>query len=145
MESEARAGGLWVAEKRGRLVGYAAFGLVHGELYVKRIGVARAERGRGLGRGLLSTLIRWAAKSDEGLERVVLDVDPRNERAVRLYRSLGFTPEGPEPRPGRSRVMVLKLGAGLTRAGAGHRVNSQPRRCRHGMQGGSKRVRKDRA
>jgi ribosomal protein S18 acetylase RimI-like enzyme len=49
----------------------------------------RAElRGRGLGRTLLTDCL--AVLSAEGVRTVVLEVDPRNAPAVRLYEDLGF-------------------------------------------------------
>lgn len=42
----------------------------------------------GIGSLLLTELIRWAEQA--GYEQLELEVDCRNERAVRLYRKLGF-------------------------------------------------------
>jgi len=56
------------------------------------MGVASQMRGAGLGRRLATAAIdgAWAI----GLERVELDVFASNERAIGLYRSLGFGEEG---------------------------------------------------
>lgn len=48
-----------------------------------------AERGRGVGRALLERLFTWAA--GRGIPQLSLFVFPHNERALRLYRSTGFT------------------------------------------------------
>ncbi|HEX7344945.1 MAG TPA: GNAT family N-acetyltransferase [bacterium] len=45
--------------------------------------------GRGLGREALELILPWAIES-LNLNRIVLDVDEINQRALRLYRRLGF-------------------------------------------------------
>jgi ribosomal protein S18 acetylase RimI-like enzyme len=50
-------------------------------------------RGRGIGRALLAHGIRWAC-SNPRVEKIELLVRATNERAIKLYRSLGFTEEG---------------------------------------------------
>ncbi len=47
----------------------------------------------GIGTKLLSHFIEWA-KEQEGLEKVCLDVFSNNERAINLYKRLGFREEG---------------------------------------------------
>jgi RimJ/RimL family protein N-acetyltransferase len=49
-------------------------------------------RGRGLGRQLVARAIRAACQA--GIERVELEVFASNERAIALYRALGFVTEG---------------------------------------------------
>ncbi|HYM33268.1 MAG TPA: GNAT family N-acetyltransferase [Candidatus Cybelea sp.] len=56
------------------------------------IGLLPEMRGRGIGRRLLSATIDAARRF--GLERIELDVFASNERARRLYLSLGFEVEG---------------------------------------------------
>jgi ribosomal protein S18 acetylase RimI-like enzyme len=60
------------------------------------MGVLPEYRGQGLGRRLLEACIErsWA----NGLTRIDLEVRTDNERAVRLYRALGFRDEGLMPR-----------------------------------------------
>jgi RimJ/RimL family protein N-acetyltransferase len=74
----------------GRLIGHArltplrrgraSFGIVIGEA---------EQRGRGLGREA-TALICLLAFEELGLNEVVLDVDPRNEPAIRAYEAVGF-------------------------------------------------------
>jgi ribosomal protein S18 acetylase RimI-like enzyme len=80
-----------------------AYGLLRGwnEGYaVPRLGLAVAptERGRGLGRKMMDFL-HGAARS-RGADRVSLRVHLENERAVALYRSMGYTFEPPDPKTG---------------------------------------------
>jgi ribosomal protein S18 acetylase RimI-like enzyme len=49
-------------------------------------------RGRGLGRQLVAQAVRAARRA--GIERVELEVFASNERAIALYRALGFATEG---------------------------------------------------
>jgi mycothiol synthase len=58
------------------------------EGYVDYIAVARAWRGRGLGRALLQE--SFARFAMEGMQRAVLWVNGRNEAATRLYRAVGM-------------------------------------------------------
>jgi ribosomal protein S18 acetylase RimI-like enzyme len=54
--------------------------------------VGNAERGAGLGRALMEMAIAWGRAV--GLAKLSLRVFPDNQRAVALYRSLGFADEG---------------------------------------------------
>lgn len=56
------------------------------------IGVRQASAGRGIGGSLLAELERWARAN--GVRRLELTVMAHNERAVRLYRKLGYAVEG---------------------------------------------------
>jgi RimJ/RimL family protein N-acetyltransferase len=49
--------------------------------------------GRGIGRLLMTDLMRWA-EHDERVEKIELLVRATNERAIRLYRRFGFAEEG---------------------------------------------------
>lgn len=55
--------------------------------------LARPEWGKGLMREGLTTLLDFAFH-ELGLRRIEADVDPRNQRSVRLLESLGFKAEG---------------------------------------------------
>lgn len=72
--------------------GYALVGTQWGVSYLHRIAVAPASRGRGVGAGLVRAALRWARGT---LSRViVLNVQPGNEEAKRLYQREGFTATG---------------------------------------------------
>jgi RimJ/RimL family protein N-acetyltransferase len=81
-------------EPDGRVVGNArltpagrsraTFGIVIGE---------PDARGRGLGREATALVCRYGFEQ-LGVDEVRLEVDPRNEPAIRAYRSAGFVPAG---------------------------------------------------
>lgn len=65
-------------------------------------------RGRGIGGALLDALCRQAAEG--GYESLMLSVDPANERALRLYRRLGFVVmETTDDAAGTSLIMTIDL------------------------------------
>ena len=81
-------------EEYGASVAYAIFRgrqSPHRSIELKRVAVA--DPGRGLGRPVVRTLIDIAF-TEFGAHRLWLDVFLENERARRLYRSLGFVEEG---------------------------------------------------
>lgn len=80
-----------------------AYGLLRGwnEGYVVPslgLAVAPTQRRRGLGRRMMDVL-HQAARS-RGADRIRLRVHPDNEKAVALYRSLGYAFEPPDPATG---------------------------------------------
>lgn len=93
-----QGGGIFlVAEERGELVG-------HGLLQKYRLAVTAhiveltlvahaGHQGRGVGRQIMRALIDWA-RAQPAVEKIELRVRASNERALGLYRSLGFVEEG---------------------------------------------------
>jgi putative acetyltransferase len=67
------------------------------------IGIAGEWQGRGVGRRLVGRLLDWA-DNWAGILRVELTVHADNERAIALYRRMGFEEEG------RHRAYALKNG-----------------------------------
>lgn len=65
------------------------------EAEVLSVAVARARRGRGLGRRLLDLHLRWLAA--RGVRVIFLEVDEHNTAALRLYRGCGFHEVGQRP------------------------------------------------
>lgn len=80
--------GSWLLEERGHLAG--AVLTVHGTAgaLIADVMVAPEARGRGVGRRVLTAAVRGML--DAGATRVYLNVTEGNERAIRLYRRLGF-------------------------------------------------------
>jgi ribosomal protein S18 acetylase RimI-like enzyme len=64
--------------------------------------IAASHRGKGWGRALMNALLE-KARTQRGLEQILLAVATSNATAVALYRSLGFEVYGTEPR-------ALKIG-----------------------------------
>jgi ribosomal protein S18 acetylase RimI-like enzyme len=72
-------------------------------------------RRRGVARALMESLIA-RARRDPSLEQILLAVTTANDAASGLYRSLGFTTYGTEPRARRigstyidERMMILRF------------------------------------
>lgn len=82
----------FVAEVDGRIVG--SIGLQRAPYGVVSLGMALLDgyRDQGIGTRLLEEGIAWA--SEVGAHKVALEVWPHNERAIALYRKLGFVDEG---------------------------------------------------
>lgn len=87
---------IFAAEMDGALVGYAS---VEGGCYRRNratgyivAGVLQRAAGRGVGTRLFAALIDWARQA--GLHRLELTVMTHNERAVALYKKMGFEIEG---------------------------------------------------
>ena len=71
----------------GQVSGTAADG--DGRVELISMWVAPEARGTGAGEALVGEVLRWAA-GEEGAPAVVLSVKEGNERAIALYRRLGF-------------------------------------------------------
>ncbi|MED4968325.1 GNAT family N-acetyltransferase [Parageobacillus toebii] len=85
-----------VAEADGKLVGYlvARGGRARRNKHTVYIviGVLASYRGKGIGTMLFAELERWART--KGIHRLELTVVVNNQRAVSLYRKMGFEREG---------------------------------------------------
>jgi ribosomal protein S18 acetylase RimI-like enzyme len=94
----------WLIEADGKNAGVALVGPLADsqEWDLSYLGLVPAARGRGLGRAVLSEILRRATGS---ASRMILAVDERNGPAWRLYRGAGFVPD-------ESREVFLKLGLG---------------------------------
>ena len=77
-----------VAEKDGAVIGYAGAWIVLDEAHITNVAVAEEWRGRGIGRQLTAALMQYAANL--GVVYATLEVRKSNEKARRLYQSLGF-------------------------------------------------------
>ena len=91
----AKPGSLYLLWKpAGTILGFALVQDLdsrHDAAYLKRIAVA--EPGKGVG-GLLIEKMLERLFTGSAINRISLNVFPENERAVRVYRRLGFETEG---------------------------------------------------
>ena len=76
----------------GRLVGFVVCHTVLDEAHIVNFGVISEERGKGVGRELLTSLL-WRLH-DDGIRWVTLEVRKSNLAAINLYYSVGFSEHG---------------------------------------------------
>ncbi len=88
------------------VVGYALTGRAGAAGYLQRLAVAPSHQGEGLGRALAVDGLHWLRRHHA--ERVLVNTQVTNERAYRLYLSLGFVPD-----PSGLAVLRLPLTAGV--------------------------------
>jgi GNAT superfamily N-acetyltransferase len=106
----------------GRMVGSATMdrlatphpGAMAVPIPTAELGIAMLEgwRGLGIGRRLIEHREGWAAA--RGIERISLTVSYPNDRAIRLYRDLGYRESGYEMRKDLGRHARADRGAPLT-------------------------------
>lgn len=77
---------------RGGLTGFLVVHVVEQEAHIVNFGVARAFRGQGIGRALLTCVIDELQQ--EGVRWITLEVRRSNTVAQRLYSSVGFFEAG---------------------------------------------------
>jgi GNAT superfamily N-acetyltransferase len=96
---------LWIALAGGSIVGSVALRDLGGEAYeLKRMYLASACRGRGVGKRLLATALDWARA--HGVRVVRLDTTERMVAARHLYESAGFVRvPGESSRQGQQRLL----------------------------------------
>lgn len=75
-------------DKNKKIIGYICFQFLFDELYFLNITVKKNNRRRGVAAKALKFLIDTAY--EKGCKKVVLDVNPENMPAVKLYEKLGF-------------------------------------------------------
>jgi RimJ/RimL family protein N-acetyltransferase len=86
----------WMAVLSGAVVGHAQLSCADptaGVMRLGRIGIAPASRGRRLAIPMLERVLDQAFAREE-IERVDLGVYTWNANAIRIYRRIGFTPDG---------------------------------------------------
>lgn len=83
----------YVVGVRGdEVVCYGGYHKVLDEAHITNIAVKAGERGKGIGKFLMSELI--ARAKNAGVKYITLEVRDDNEAAIKLYLSFGFTVEG---------------------------------------------------
>lgn len=120
----------FVAGSPGELSGYAVLFVAGDEAELANIAVANAERGRGIGRRLLTACAD--AAYERGARQVFLEVRASNSVAQSLYASAGFVEVSRRVRYYDHPVedaLVLRLSL-LPGRSAGKRVDAQAERSR---------------
>ncbi len=72
----------------GQVIAYAVASYLFDQADVQNIIVSQPHRGRGMGRKLLQALTQ--ALTNQGVEKVFLEVRASNQAAMNLYQSMGF-------------------------------------------------------
>ncbi|MGE5493173.1 MAG: ribosomal protein S18-alanine N-acetyltransferase [Actinomycetota bacterium] len=80
--------GVWVCRIGGDLVGFCIVMVVLDEAHLLNVAVARRYQGKGYGARLMQHTMEQA--KIHGASKLLLEVRPSNDRAVDLYRLLGF-------------------------------------------------------
>lgn len=75
----------------GDILGYAVTGRAGTRGYLQRLAVDPQRNGQGIGTDLVMDSFNWAFK--RGVQRMMVNTQERNQRALGLYRHLGFEPE----------------------------------------------------
>lgn len=99
--NESRNSLMIVGEVDGRLAGTCSLAAVSSRMRVRHrcnlsIGIYEEFTGQGIGKVMFTELVAEAEKM--GFEQAELEVVARNERAIALYKKLGFEPVGCIPR-----------------------------------------------
>jgi len=87
---------LYIVEDNGKLVGFLSakrgqVNRIKHSAYIV-IGIIKNYTGKGIGRRLFNELDNWA--TDNGVTRLELTVMRHNERAISLYKKMGYKVEG---------------------------------------------------
>lgn len=102
-----------VRDPAGVLVGYYLLMYALDEAHLLDVAVAAKRQGQGLGRQLLEQLA--ARARSQGMASIFLEVRPTNERALAVYRRLGYEQIGrrkgyyPAGANGREDAIVMRL------------------------------------
>lgn len=95
-----RGGMFWVALRDGVLLGTCGvFPLGGGDFELRKMYLAPASRGLGLGTQLLDTAVAWCRSA--GGARLVLDTVEEMTRAIAFYEAHGFTRDDAQVRGSR--------------------------------------------
>lgn len=81
-----------VAEEKGEILGYMGIMMVLDEGEITNVSVAKDARRRGIGRTLVTEMIRRMREKD--ILTLHLEVRKSNNAAIALYRSMGFAKDG---------------------------------------------------
>lgn len=77
-----------VSRRESGIVGFAIVGVAGSVSYLQRVAVHPQDHGVGIGRSLVRASLRWGQK--HGASSMLLNTQPENNAAARLYMSEGF-------------------------------------------------------
>lgn len=80
-----------VITNRSGVAAYAVTGLAGQRGYLQRLAVHPRFQGNGLGRALIHDSFSWLRKRDA--TKIMVNTQERNQRALAIYRNVGFEPE----------------------------------------------------
>jgi len=83
---------LWVAERRGSVVGFIGLAVRGNQAEVEPVVVSFDARGQGIGRTLVETAVE--AAQGEGVGQIKVSPVARNAQAIGFFHKLGFTALG---------------------------------------------------
>jgi ribosomal-protein-alanine N-acetyltransferase len=78
----------WIIDANSRVAGYGVMSMGAGECHILNLCVTPDLRRRGVGRALLTMLLRRARRA--GMLHAFLEVRPSNPSAIALYEDVGF-------------------------------------------------------
>lgn len=79
----------WIVESGGDIAGYTVVSVAAEEAHLLNLSIAGPLQRRGLGRGLLSFVLKLAR--DYAARTIMLEVRPSNDAALALYAAAGFS------------------------------------------------------
>ncbi|PWH14328.1 MAG: hypothetical protein DDG59_13155 [Anaerolineae bacterium] len=90
IEEWSRCDGMLVAETQEQLVGFIAFSLqkTPAALWISDLVVSHSLRRKGIGQALLLAAGEWGVARDS--QRIILEMQSRNDPAIQMARKLGF-------------------------------------------------------
>ena len=121
----------YVAELHGNIVGQLLLRDIDLAARTAELGIMLNPSliGKGLGRRILRTFAGYC--SGEGFQRLTLEVEAENERALRAYRAAGFVARGERRDPGPPPARIIRMETSLrdeplssSRPGRGHLPNA---------------------
>jgi ribosomal protein S18 acetylase RimI-like enzyme len=77
-----------VSHRKSVIIGFAIVGVAGSVSYLQRVAVHPDDQGKGFGRSLVRASLRWGQR--HGASSMLLNTQPENQAAGRLYMSEGF-------------------------------------------------------
>lgn len=105
LETSVRLGRVYVAEERGKLLGWLRYNLFWDNTpFLNLLYILDGHRGNGLGRALTE---HWEARMRQAGHQAVLTSTQSSERAQHFYHRLGYSAVGGFLPPGESYELIL--------------------------------------